>query len=153
MAKRTLAVYSEATKREAVKAFSGQGFYEVTVKEINDPRKARTVLQNRAIHAGFSKASLRCNQAGVCGSMVLSIPKAELPATPENIKDVFRAAGAALGYGRETSRMEASQLSEVWDLISVAFLERRGVDIGGFPSIGTQIEESIISELNSNGGK
>lgn len=146
MPKKVYVVVNELTRQKAIDHIDNPGKYKVTIEEIKDDEKQRTLLQNSALHKDFANTAKRCNEVGITATSMFTIPREECEVTPEMVKEFWHCVLKNMGMEPKTSKLETHEVTLVREAIAAAFATRRGLDIGDFPSLESLMRQSIYYE-------
>lgn len=147
MSTETFYINTESERQACMRAIDNPGHYEVTIKPIT-PEKYRSGQQNKAIHQGARQIADRCKLAGITKADLYSkVAKHEdFNCVDEHAaKEVLQVICLHLTGEPHTSSLKPNQVSEMWELASLAFSQRLSLDIGDFPSMEAQRIESMIN--------
>lgn len=114
--------------------------------------KNRTELQNRALHKFFEILAEEMNETGIdFRSVILELPKADISATKQNIKDmIWRPVQKALLLKKSTTQLTTKEIDVIYNHLNRFFAEHFKFQIPNFPSIESMMIEAgwYNSDLN-----
>lgn len=102
----------------------------------------RTRAQNRSLHKYFEEVSRELNNAGI--DVKVLVARLRVDATPEMVKDIYRAIGSSKFGIKSTSELTTRQVNECYDEFN-RLLSLEGLQIN-FPSY--QETEGYLNSFN-----
>ncbi len=125
---------SDRKHKDAVESVSNLEPEPVMEVIIQPYVEKRTVLQNAALHKGFTLLAESLNDAGYEMKSVLSVKEVDIPWTDVSIKEVlFRPIMVAMLDKHSTTELSTKEISEVWLVLTRHLGEHFGIDVP-FPS-------------------
>lgn len=110
------------------------GEVEIIITPVDKDKPQRTLTQNKALHKFCDLLSKALNDAGLDMRAVMK-PEAEIPWTPENVKDnLWRPVQKAM-YGKEsTTELDTAEVSKVHEALMRHLGQKLGVPYVSFPN-------------------
>ena len=123
----------EAIFHEIVDKWNECGDIEIEFEPI---KKKRTNKQNRAMRQGWTNIALFLNSAGWDVNETMKIKVRSVPWSSATVEAIlWRPVQDAMGYEASTTKLETTDMSKIWAVISKQLAESTGVDIQDFPSM------------------
>ena len=130
---RTIFISSDRNRALAIKKLSDMHLNEYEVKFVKK-RDTRTVLQNSALHKYFQLLSEALNDAGYDMKHVVNMKKADIPWTPEMIKEnLWRGIQISMELPVSTADQRRTSYSKIYENLNRFTSSKLGVHVP-FPS-------------------
>lgn len=107
------------------------GDIKFTDYEVKKVVETRTSQQNRAFHKWLTMLAEELNARDYTQDKLLNEIKfkVEIPVTPTQIKDIFRAAAQAMFQVESTADLTTVQIQQVYDAVDKRFAETTGITV------------------------
>ncbi len=120
-------IYSKQEALDVLNELEGDD-WEITIKK---RKRTRTPTQNKTIHKYFELLADALNDAGWYQMQFMQAMKtgAQIPWTPEAIKELWRKVQLPLTNVESTARLTTAQVNDVYELFSANVANVSGVSV------------------------